>query len=150
MSGGVVFAQGEQKNIEGIFSQKTLTQIAAKDRAVPDEFTQWTKLFADENWNKFAPDDLRIFKGTLRYIPSEQGAVTVVMRYNPYKLQGIFDLGQVQVLDVYCGSSQVLAPYVGQLVEIEGKLKEFRVEGGTFQEIWPTRIRAIPDDQTNP
>ena len=61
-----------------------------------------------------------------------------MQRYNPYKLV----LRSGATLDICCGGSKALKPYVGKNVVIEGKRTDLRVEGHLFKEIWPTRIRA--------
>jgi hypothetical protein len=102
----------------------------------------WVELFPDSEWDDLPAGTGQVFSGTVRYVPGDPGP-TFVMRYNPYKLEtGGPGAAGGELLDIYCGGSDVLEPYVGLPVEIEGRLETTDVEGNVFVEIWPARIRT--------
>jgi hypothetical protein len=97
---------------------------------------KWKTLFPDDEWNNFSEEQLIDYWGTIQYEPHDPNP-TFVQRYNPYKLlipSGI-------TIDIYCGSSDVLKPYIGHKVTIKGARRELVVEGHRFDEILPVKIK---------
>ncbi len=98
----------------------------------------WQELFEDQDWNDLAPGTGTIFSGAVLHEPGSD-APSFVMRYNPWKLRQ----ADGTMLDIYCGTSDVLSTWEGMDVEIEGRLESMEIEGTPFVEIWPARIRPV-------
>jgi len=105
---------------------------ARGDEAAP-KAGEWREIFADDKgymdeYNKVQANE-ETFSGTLTF--EEQKDASTLMRYTPYKLDGV---------GVYVGSKD-LKEYVGKKVEIVGKKNSFELEGQAVTEIWPVKIR---------
>jgi hypothetical protein len=106
---------------------------ARGDEAAP-KAGEWREIFADDKayldeYNKVKANE-ETFSGTLTF--EEQEGASTLMRYTPYKLDGV---------GVYTGTKEVLKEYVGKKVEIIGKKNSFELEGQAVTEIWPVKIR---------
>lgn len=114
---------------------------ARGDEAAPKE-AEWREIFADDKgyldeYKKVqAPEET--FSGTITY--EEQKGASTLMRWAPYKLDGV---------GVYTGSKD-LKEYVGKKVEIIGKKNSFELEGQVVTEIWPVKIRLAAAQEEPP
>ncbi len=99
----------------------------------------WIELFPGAEWNDFEEGTTEVFTGVLRFVPGD-GLPSYVMRYNPYKLETADG-----TLDVYCGGSDDLSPWVGLTVSLEGRIESMNLEGVGFIEIWPSRLVPAGD-----
>jgi hypothetical protein len=129
----------------GVIAVAALAAMLVSSTGCPDDLSTrpgggtdraWIELFTDQDWNDIPEGDGVVFAGTVRYAPADDQP-SIVMRYNPYRLEGADGC----MTDIYCGSSDVLSPFTGMVVEIEGRIVTLEVEGVQFVEIWPARIR---------
>lgn len=111
---------------------------ARGDEASPPKEAEWREIFADDKgyldeYSKVKAAE-ETFTGTLTY--EEQKGASTLMRWAPYKLDGV---------GVYTGSKD-LKEYVGKKVEIIGKKNSFELEGQVVTEIWPVKIRLAAQE----
>jgi hypothetical protein len=114
-------------------SVAVFSALYAKDEATPPKEGEWKEVFPGDkgyldSYNKVTAKE-ETFSGVLKY--EEQKGASTLMRWTPYKLDGV---------GVYVGSKD-LKEYVGKKVEIIGKKNSFELEGQVVTEIWPVKIR---------
>ncbi len=108
-------------------AQRQASQPASRPAA------EWTQLYADQPFYKDNKEPEQVFTGTLELTKKEQ--MSTLMRSSRYNLGGrtLFPAAKQPALE----------KFVGQKVEIKGKVYDTTLEGQQVREIWPAAIRPM-------
>lgn len=98
-----------------------------------------SELFRNADWYKKADAKEQILEGIVKLAPGN-GKIGLPERYCTFRLVVMEKRGPVSKPIYTGGHDELLAPYVGHLVEIVGKVVAVEVDGEKREEVWPAEI----------